>query len=342
MDNPLVSVIVPVYRVEDYLNQCIASIAGQTYTDLEILLLDDGSPDGCGAICDCWAEKDSRIRVIHKENSGVSDTRNLGIRLSTGAYLLLVDSDDYLEADAVESLVGCAREHQAQCVLAGYQRLQQDGRRIPHPCTDQMLLCTDQEQIQENILRRLIGAECKGISSVGPSACTKLYERRAVLASGAQFLNILDIGSEDLYFNLCFFQKASSAVLLPTMPYVYRDNQASCTNTYHPERLESFLRLYQRLKDTPLLADTQAYGQMLAATVLGGISVCVKLLVSSSSKHILAELHTILRKPEIRQILQRCQICSIRFPLNLFCILMKYRAKYTLFVLIKLFVLLQR
>ena len=92
----LISVIIPVYKVEDYLEICIKSVIKQTVTDLEIILVDDGSPDQCSKICDLWAHKDSRIKVIHKENGGLSDARNAGLNVAQGKYISFVDSDDWI------------------------------------------------------------------------------------------------------------------------------------------------------------------------------------------------------------------------------------------------------
>lgn len=103
-NNPLISVIVPVYKVEKYLDRCIRSIAIQSYRQLEIILVDDGSPDNCGRICDRWASADFRIRVIHKKNGGLSDARNTGIEQSHGEYLCFIDSDDYIEPEMIELL----------------------------------------------------------------------------------------------------------------------------------------------------------------------------------------------------------------------------------------------
>lgn len=100
----LISVIVPVYKVEPYLDRCIQSIVNQTYPNLEIILVDDGSPDNCGAICDAWAEKDSRIKVIHKENGGLSDARNAGMAVASGTYMGFVDSDDYISENMYQLL----------------------------------------------------------------------------------------------------------------------------------------------------------------------------------------------------------------------------------------------
>lgn len=105
MDAPLISVVVPVYKVEAYLDRCVQSIVDQTYKNLEIILVDDGSPDNCPAMCDAWAEKDSRIRVIHKENGGLSDARNAGMQIANGEYLGFVDSDDYIAPEMYQLLM---------------------------------------------------------------------------------------------------------------------------------------------------------------------------------------------------------------------------------------------
>lgn len=118
----LVSIIVPIYNVEAYLEECIASIVRQTYTNLEIILVDDGSPDRCPAICDKYAEMDSRIIVIHKENGGLSDARNAGLKAATGKYFYFVDSDDVLPQNSIEWMVSCLTENNADMVIAGFER----------------------------------------------------------------------------------------------------------------------------------------------------------------------------------------------------------------------------
>ena len=101
---PRLSVIVPVYKVEKYIHKCVDSILNQTFTDFELILVDDGSPDNCGRICDEYAEKDSRVRVIHKKNGGVSDARNVGVVESKGDYISFVDPDDWIETNALEQI----------------------------------------------------------------------------------------------------------------------------------------------------------------------------------------------------------------------------------------------
>ena len=116
----LISVIVPVYKVEGYLTYCVESIRNQTYQNLEIILVDDGSPDACSSICDEFAKHDQRIKVFHKKNGGLSDARNYGIARATGTYLAFVDGDDWLEPDMYEVLVHAAEESRADIVICGY------------------------------------------------------------------------------------------------------------------------------------------------------------------------------------------------------------------------------
>ena len=113
----LVSVVVPVYKVEQYLERCVKSICEQTYQELEIILVNDGSPDRCGEMCEELAQKDNRIQVLHKQNGGLSDARNAGVKLATGKYLLFVDSDDYIAKDLVEKTVTEAEKMACDMVL---------------------------------------------------------------------------------------------------------------------------------------------------------------------------------------------------------------------------------
>lgn len=113
MKNDLISIIIPVYKVEKYLEKCIESVLKQTYTNLQIILVDDGSPDNCGKICDEYAKKDSRIEVIHKANGGLSDVRNVGISKAKGRYIGFVDSDDYIKEDMYEILLNLIKKYDA-------------------------------------------------------------------------------------------------------------------------------------------------------------------------------------------------------------------------------------
>lgn len=126
VDTAKISVIVPVYKVEPYLDKCVSSIVNQTYKNLEIILVDDGSPDNCPAMCDAWAEKDSRIRVIHKTNGGLSDARNAGMTVATGELMAFVDSDDWIAPDMYEYLYRRLAEDNSDIAACGVQMVWED------------------------------------------------------------------------------------------------------------------------------------------------------------------------------------------------------------------------
>lgn len=122
----LVSVIVPIYNVEDYLEKCIQSIQKQTYENLEIILVDDGATDRCGELCDEYARYDGRIRVVHKVNGGLSDARNAGIDIATGKYFVFIDSDDYIHPQMIELLYGSIKDQDAQIAVCGFQSVKEN------------------------------------------------------------------------------------------------------------------------------------------------------------------------------------------------------------------------
>ena len=128
--DPLISIVIPAYKVEKYLEKCIDSVINQTYTNLEIILVDDGSPDNCPKICDEYAKKDSRIKVIHKENGGLSDARNKGIEIASGEYISFIDSDDYISQNYVEMLYENIKKYDSDIAIGGHKVLYDDGKII--------------------------------------------------------------------------------------------------------------------------------------------------------------------------------------------------------------------
>ncbi|MBO5179734.1 MAG: glycosyltransferase [Clostridia bacterium] len=127
MNKDIISIVVPIYKVENYLRECVESIKNQTYPNLEIILVDDGSPDNCGKICDELALEDNRIKVIHKVNGGLSDARNAGIDVATGEYIMFIDSDDLMELTACEKLITEIKNKNAQMVIGNYIYVNDDG-----------------------------------------------------------------------------------------------------------------------------------------------------------------------------------------------------------------------
>ena len=130
MDKALISIIVPVYKVEEYLDECVKSILGQTYDNLEVILVDDGSPDNCPDMCDKWALKDERAKVIHKENAGASAARNAGLNVATGEYIGFVDSDDYIAPEMYETMLSALENSDKKMAMCAACRVNPDGSII--------------------------------------------------------------------------------------------------------------------------------------------------------------------------------------------------------------------
>lgn len=169
MEQPLISVIVPVYKVEPYLERCVNSIVNQTYKNLEIVLVNDGSPDRCGEICDELARQDARIRVIHKENGGLSSARNAGLDVISGEYIGFVDSDDWIESDMYERLLFLLSNNNAQISACGLECDYEDGKIVYF--NDQYPQKTDVEVFsKQDALRELIATK-----KITNSACDKLF-----------------------------------------------------------------------------------------------------------------------------------------------------------------------
>ena len=147
----LISVIVPVYKVEPYLDRCVQSIADQTYRNLEIILVDDGSPDSCPAMCDAWAKRDSRVRVIHKLNGGLSDARNAGMKAASGEYTAFVDSDDWIEPEMLERLLRAMERDGSDIAACSVKMVWEDGTP-PQMLTVQKNCVLDRDEAQKALL----------------------------------------------------------------------------------------------------------------------------------------------------------------------------------------------
>lgn len=152
---PLVSVIIPVYMVEKYIDDCIKSIVEQTYTNIEIILVNDGSKDLCPQICDEWEKRDSRIKVIHKRNGGLSDARNAGLDKSRGEYIAFLDSDDFVSPKWIEEMLDAALNYDADVVVCG-RYIYRDGECFPVHCLSELKLFSPEQAIREILLGRQI------------------------------------------------------------------------------------------------------------------------------------------------------------------------------------------
>ena len=205
-EKPLISIIVPVYNIMDCLEKCVDSCIGQTYKNIEILLVDDGSTDGTGELCDELAKKDNRIRVFHKKNGGSSSARNLGISQAKGEYLGFVDSDDFISLAMYEELINAVTEFQVPIAQVSRDEIDEKGNKLPDVCIPpkQAFLCESAEFMKELLMHR---GDC--------SFCTKLIKKE--LFQDKRFpegkLN------EDFYLLLQMLKEVKGIYILPVQHY---------------------------------------------------------------------------------------------------------------------------
>ena len=242
--NPLISVIIPVYNTGHYLEECFRSICSQTYTDLEILAVDDGSTDGSSTSLDVFAAKDSRIRVIHQKNAGVSAARNTGLALANGDYVAFVDSDDQLELDMYETLIKLAEDYQADIAHCGYKRINSDGTFKDVQGTGQLLIQDSREAVECLLSGRFF---------VG-SLWNKLYRRE--LFHNVWFDTALNT-NEDVLANVQVFRNARIVAFLDVPKYYYFDREdSSCSRTPKLRRSRDCVSAAEKMqevcKDTEL------------------------------------------------------------------------------------------
>lgn len=233
MNNPLISVVVPIYNVEKYLDRCITSIVNQTYKNLEIILVDDGSPDNCPQICDEWAKRDNRIRVIHKQNAGLGMARNTGIENATGEYIFFFDSDDYVDITLIEQCVDTANNNEAEIVIYGHSDVYANGS-----LKTQMLNPTKKVYRERKYITELLSELLVYKLGFGISTCMKMFDLNLIKRHGFKYKSEREIISEDLYFLLEIFSKATTVAILPKNLYYYYKRNDSLTKTYKKDRQE--------------------------------------------------------------------------------------------------------
>lgn len=236
----LVTIVVPVYNVEKYLDRCIESIVNQTYRNLEIILVDDGSPDRCPQMCDAWAEKDSRIKVIHKENEGQGIARNAGIDQAKGAYICFFDSDDYIANTAIEQAYDTAQEMHAELVIFGMASVDKKGNVYNTSIPSLPSLIYEGAVVQEDLLPAMIGPDPRTGASTGLllSACSMMISMDLIQRANWRFVSEREIISEDGYSLIALCRYVRKAVLLPAVLYYYCDNDTSFSRGYRADRYQ--------------------------------------------------------------------------------------------------------
>jgi len=256
---PVVSIVVPIYNVEQYLDRCLDSITRQTLREIEIILVDDGSPDACPQMCDQWAAKDDRIKVVHKKNGGLGYARNSGMEVATGEYIAFIDSDDYIDLTMMEALYDRASRDGLDAVFCGVKNVDKDGK----------VYWVHKETSEYKIYEGSEECHFLGIESIYTHERTLAYHHYISVWHGIYNLGFLrenkltfcserDFISEDMIFDVDFFAKARRVGYVPECFNYYCDNGVSLSNTFRLDRFERYISMWKELKRRTAVND---YGE---------------------------------------------------------------------------------
>lgn len=247
LNKPKVSIVVPVYNVEEYLEQCVDSLIKQTYQNLQIILVDDGSTDNSATICDEYIKKDGRVQVIHKSNGGLSSSREAGVNAAIGQYLMFVDGDDWIDLNAIEECVKkVLQDATISCVMFSYSK-ETEVATIPMNIMDGDMLFVGDEVVAK-IHRRLFGLSSSELRHPERmenivSCCMKLY--RIDLAKAGKYFDTKAVGScEDGLFNIYALANCEKIAYLDAPYYHYRKREGSLVKSYKPNLVEQWGKLF--------------------------------------------------------------------------------------------------
>lgn len=244
LENKKISIIVPIYNVEKYLAECIESIQNQSYSNIEIILVDDESPDNSGKIAEEYASTDKRIKVIHKKNGGLSDARNAGMEVATGDYLMFVDSDDLLTPDACKVLEEKIEKESADYVIGNYINCHENGELWDNPIFNT-------EKYKEFKLN--IKDYTDSFYIMNSSACNKIFDLNFIRKLNLKFE--VGLPAEDAIFTTYCFIKSNKVYYIPHVMYVYRQRNAgtsismNCTSKYFYGISKAYKKIYENFNE---------------------------------------------------------------------------------------------
>lgn len=240
----LISVVIPVYNVENYLQRCVTSVVEQSYANLEIILVDDGSTDKSGAICDDLKKKDKRIIVIHKANEGLGLTRNVGIKAATGAYVCFVDSDDYIDREYIEVIYSDLKKNGADVCYCGHTKDISGKYEIrKNPLAGEVYFG---KEIKEKVIPRMCGCRI-GNDNIEMSSCMAIYSINMIMQNSLMFPSEREFISEDLIFNINYLSKCNKIYISDNVGYFYVTVGSSLTRKYDPNRLSKQIVMTQKV-----------------------------------------------------------------------------------------------
>lgn len=329
--NPKISIIVPVYNVEQYLERCVNSLIKQTLPDIEILLIDDASPDKSPQICDSFKEKDGRINVIHKPvNQGLAEARNTGIEHAKGKYLLFVDSDDSVEAEMCRKLYEKAEETEADTVLFSMNYMMGNGKIVEYHTNDGKEQLFVDNEVMGEFFPEVLGAEPSREKdyNFGMSPCTILVKKSVLTENNIRFISERTYIYEDMTFLFLYYPYVKRVFVYPEIFYHYYMNEFSLTTKIDVNRFEKVERMHEYLINE--YGGTILKGREIQLRyqriMLSYIRMCVMQLPFSWKGY--QKVRMIGKSDFTRMVLKKYPIRKLPLKQRIFAYLLRYRLSF--------------
>lgn len=348
-EKPLISVIVPVYNVQEYLDKCVYTIRNQTYKNLEIILIDDGSTDMSGEKCDEYQKNDSRIKVVHKKNAGLGYARNSGLDIATGKYILFVDSDDFLDLEIIEKLYYQLSKTKSDTSYCGYYKYYDDEHieRVPAEYNEKTFY---NKEIIENVLLEMVSGkpEQKKEALLSMSVWHALYSNEIIKENKLRFVSEREYISEDIIFDIEYLQKAKKVCYIDTPLYFYRcNNSGSLTHRYDPNEFDRHKVQVEKINtELGKILDESEYCERTQRYLLGRLRTCIQKAITYKKHNkefeLIDQIKNIVNDEEVRRIIKQYPYNKNTLQLRVFNFFVDYKLYYGIILLIKMKGLIRR
>lgn len=328
-----VSVVVPIYNVEKYIKQCVDSIRNQTLDDIEIILVDDGSPDNCPQICDEYKKLDNRIKVVHKKNGGLSSARNAGMRVATGEYIGFVDSDDYIEVDMYEKMYNTSKKYDVDFVMCDYYKSYGSDKKEVSLEIDEGMY--NKGKIKDIIYPQLIMTEN---IDYGPLLAVWhcLYKNTFLKENDLYFDDIVKYSEDNLFSSIVGYKSNSFYYMKGSYFYNYRYNPNSISTTYKEDALDVYIEMNNRLYDNFYRCKEYDFKRQLSLHMIYYTLNYINQVLGSNLnlKEKYSKIKNSLKKKEVKRAFDKFLLPDINLKLKLSILMLKYKMALT-YMLVK-------
>ncbi|MGN1420917.1 MAG: glycosyltransferase family 2 protein [Eubacterium sp.] len=329
----MISVIVPIYKVEKYINQCVDSIISQTYRDLEIILVDDGSPDNCPSICDEYAKQDIRIKVVHKENRGLMSARQAGLKVATGDYIGFVDGDDWIEPDMYESFAELIEKYNPDMAVCEFFYSSPNNKDVSNQSLNKPFY--NKSDLQSEVYPTMLFTGEYYNFGVNPCCWSKVFKKGLLEKNLYNVTTDIRMG-EDAAFTYPCLLEAESVCYVNKPLYNYRINPESMTNSYDSRLEDTILIPYDILKSCFEKYNDRQLMSQLDNYLFYLLNIMIRNEVSQNNKKGSAEIRKTIGKfvynPEVITVLKRLDISSLPFRKKLVAKLFQFKSVFLIYL----------